>query len=80
MSESSTPSLLTIGLGIDFFVEDLQGPGDVVERLEELGFAKGEGGELLQQLPSGGATIVRIANRSVALRTEEAECVKVRLG
>lgn len=55
---------------------DLKGDPSLVERLTELGFVPGEKIRFLHQIVGKGPIVVEVRGVSIALREEEAKCLK----
>jgi len=60
-------------------IKDFQGPAQLTERLQELGFCKDEEVVYLGRAPLRGPMIFRIGTTVIALREEEAQCLLVQL-
>ncbi len=58
-------------------VQDLIGEDVFVARLQEMGFSRGERVSLLRVLPFGDPVIVGVGDAWVALRKEEARCIRI---
>jgi ferrous iron transport protein A len=60
-----------------FEITGLEGDPILVSRLREMGFNRGETVELTGRAPFGEPLLISIRGAVVALRKEEAACVKV---
>jgi Fe2+ transport system protein FeoA len=58
-------------------IRDLAGDQVVVARLREIGFVRGEEVVVTGHAPFGEPILVEVRGAIVALRKEEAECVKI---
>lgn len=57
-------------------LKSLNGPPTLVERLYEIGFLPGETLVFLGRAPFGGPWLFEVRGTTVALRDEEAECLR----
>lgn len=65
--------------GVEQVIDDMKGgPSHIIERLIELGFTIGEKILPRGQAPFGGPLIVQVRGTAVALRLDEARCVRLR--
>lgn len=62
-----------------FEISHIDGPELVIERLSELGFYVGKQVQLIGQSPFSGPLVIRSGSQVVALRTEEAKCIQVKI-
>jgi Fe2+ transport system protein FeoA len=75
----SKPTLMTtLAPGTTVVLEAIEGEPVIVERLSELGFVPGESVLLRRRLVFNGPLIVEVRGVPVALRAEEASCLRVR--
>lgn len=58
-------------------IDALEGEPVVVERLQELGFLPGAPIEFLGSTLFGEPLLIRVGNVTVALRKEEAKCIRI---
>lgn len=58
-------------------IAELVGDAVVVSRLREIGFIRGETVQVRGRAPFGDPIIVEVRGAMVALRKEEAQCVKL---
>jgi ferrous iron transport protein A len=70
-------SILKMRLGEVRSLADLQGESSMIARLLDLGFHQGVEIELIQRMPLGGPIIFRVESSLLALREEEALCLKI---
>lgn len=61
----------------DATITDLKGDNVVLSRLREIGFIRGEVVQVRGHAPFGDPIIVEVRGAMVALRKEEASCVKL---
>jgi len=65
------------GQAVLFQVIDFTGPNMLIERLQELGFHRGLHCELIGRAPFAGPLLIRLGGTVVALRAEEADCLRI---
>jgi ferrous iron transport protein A len=70
-------SLETVKAGFEGIVKRIAGDVDIVARLYELGFLPGERITVRNKTLFGGPLVVEVRGTSVALRRNEALCIKV---
>jgi ferrous iron transport protein A len=70
-------TLANIPRNASFSITDLEGDAVLVSRLREMGFVRGETVEVVGRAPFGEPLLVEIRGATVALRKEEAQCVKL---
>lgn len=70
-------SVIDIPAGHIRSLETLEGDQIIAERLLDLGFHPGVEIEFMSRMPLGGPVVVRIGASLLALREEEALCLKV---
>jgi len=59
------------------FIKGLQGDPTLCERLQELGFLKGEHFEIVKAFAFGDPYLIKINHLFVALRKRELECILI---
>ena len=65
--------------GFHGIIESIAGGSPaVVQRLHELGFSSGQSVSLCGRAPFGGPLVVQVRGTAVALRPEEAACIRLR--
>jgi Fe2+ transport system protein FeoA len=69
--------LTQLALGQSAPLHSIRGPEPLVERLFEIGFLPGETVTLQGRAPLKGPWIVALRGITIALRTQEAECLLV---
>lgn len=60
-----------------FRVQALEGDPYLTERLREVGVHPGVELSIVRKLPFGGAQVIRLGEVDVALRDEEAACIRI---
>lgn len=70
-------SSLTIDRGQRGVLAGVEGESHLVERLLDMGFHSGIEVEVVEKLPLGGPVVLRLGSSLLALRLEEAECLKI---
>ncbi len=58
-------------------ITQFQGSDEIIERLKEMGFMLNQKVQWLGQAPFNGPRMYRVGNIVMALRHEEAKCIKV---
>jgi len=77
MEAESRMGLNSVNAGSEATIASLEGDAGMVARLQELGFIPGESVRVRLKLLFGGPLVVEIRGSSIALRQEEASCVRV---
>lgn len=68
---------LSVNAATHFRVQALEGDPFLTERLREVGVHPGAELSIVRKLPFGGAQIIRLGEVDVALRDEEAACIRI---
>lgn len=63
--------------GTECTLKGIEGPTLLVERLYEIGFLPGETLRLRGKVPFGGPWLIEVRGTTVALRENEAECLRI---
>lgn len=66
-----------LNLGETSIIKKLNGPKEVTSRLRELGFIVGAEVTCLQKMPFDGPKIFQVSSITVALRSQESECLEI---
>ncbi len=78
--DSSVPvSVLELSAGRSVVVHHVDGDSLIADRLLDMGIHPGVELELISRMPLGGPFVIRIESSFLALREEEAQCLKVKL-
>jgi ferrous iron transport protein A len=72
-------SVLRLSIGRTVALSRLDGDQGITERLMDMGLHPGVELELIGRMPMGGPLIVRVETTFLALREEEAMCLKVNI-
>lgn len=70
-------NLANLTVGSERKIVSLQGDPILVSRLRELGFIRGESIRVVGRAPFGDPLVVEVGGATIALRKEEAECVRL---
>jgi Fe2+ transport system protein FeoA len=57
----------------------IEGDSEKLQRLTELGLRSGKNIEVLQKTPFGGPIVIQVEQSIIALRSEEALCITLKL-
>lgn len=63
-------------MGSEWPLKSIDGPSVLVERLYEMGFLPGEKIRLQGKIPLGGPWLVEVRGVTIALRENEAQCLR----
>ncbi len=63
--------------GTRYRIRALEGDPYLTERLREVGVHPGAELSIVRKLPFGGAHVIRLGEVDVALRNEEAACIRI---
>ena len=74
-----TTSLDQLSIGSSAILERLEGDAFLTERLMDMGLCPGLEIEFFNRMVGGGPFVVRVQSVFLALREEEARCLKVRI-
>lgn len=72
-------SVLELSAGRSVILHHIDGDAQIAGRLLDLGIHPGVELELISRMPLGGPFVVRVESSFLALREEEALCLKVNL-
>jgi ferrous iron transport protein A len=71
-------SIFDLPAGETVTLSSLEGDVTIAERLMDMGLHPGVQIELVGRLPLGGPLVIRIESSFLALREEEAQCLKIK--